>query len=99
MNTILKSIRQRLSPQSFPDTAEQLQNSDPFTGWCLLQCRVTAGLIIKDASEAILNETFGKSRTNVVFSPHKFLGVPNAGTLLLRSDTKLPDCGLSPGYG
>jgi hypothetical protein len=32
MNVILKHIRQRLSAQSFPDTAEDLAKSDLFTG-------------------------------------------------------------------
>ena len=30
MNITLKRIRQRLSPQSFPDTAEELEKSDLF---------------------------------------------------------------------
>ena len=33
MNVILKRIRQRLAPQSFPDTAEDLAKNDVFTGW------------------------------------------------------------------
>jgi len=33
MNIMLKRIRQRLSPQSFPDTAEQLEKSDLFSEW------------------------------------------------------------------
>jgi hypothetical protein len=33
MNVVLKRIRQRRSPQSFPDTAEDLAKSDLFTGW------------------------------------------------------------------
>jgi hypothetical protein len=32
MNRILKRFRQRLAPQSFPETVEDLAKSDLFTG-------------------------------------------------------------------
>jgi hypothetical protein len=45
MNILLKRIRQRLSPQSFPDTAEQLEKSDLFSGWWYYSVELLPGLI------------------------------------------------------
>jgi hypothetical protein len=47
MNIILKCIRQRLFPQSFPDTAEELAKSDLFTGWWYYSVELLPGLITK----------------------------------------------------
>jgi 2-polyprenyl-3-methyl-5-hydroxy-6-metoxy-1,4-benzoquinol methylase len=47
MNVILKRIRQRLSPQSFPETAEDLATSDLFTGWWYYSVELMPGLITK----------------------------------------------------
>ena len=47
MNVILKRIRQRLSPQSFPGTAEELAKSDLFTWWWYYSAELTPGLITK----------------------------------------------------
>lgn len=47
MNVILKRIRQRLSPQSFPGTAEELAKSDLFTAWWYYSVELMPGLITK----------------------------------------------------
>jgi 2-polyprenyl-3-methyl-5-hydroxy-6-metoxy-1,4-benzoquinol methylase len=47
MNVALKRIRQRLSPQSFPDTAEDLAKSALFTGWWYYSVELLPGLITK----------------------------------------------------
>jgi 2-polyprenyl-3-methyl-5-hydroxy-6-metoxy-1,4-benzoquinol methylase len=47
MNAILKRIRQRLAPQSFPNTAEELVKSDLFTGWWYYSVELMPGLITK----------------------------------------------------
>jgi 2-polyprenyl-3-methyl-5-hydroxy-6-metoxy-1,4-benzoquinol methylase len=47
MNIILKRIRQRLSPQSLPDTAEELTKSDLFTAWWYYSVELLPGLITK----------------------------------------------------
>ena len=47
MNMMLKRIRQRLSPQSFPDTAEQLEKSDLFSEWWYYSVELLPGLITK----------------------------------------------------
>jgi len=47
MNTILSRIRQRLSQQSFPDTAENLEKSDLFARWWYYSVELLPGLITK----------------------------------------------------
>jgi 2-polyprenyl-3-methyl-5-hydroxy-6-metoxy-1,4-benzoquinol methylase len=47
MNTILNRIRRRLSQQSFPHTAEDLEKSDLFTGWWYYSVELLPGLITK----------------------------------------------------
>ncbi len=47
MNTILSRIRRRLSQQSFPHTAEDLEKSDLFTGWWYYSVELLPGLITK----------------------------------------------------
>src|SRR6476659_2809176 len=47
MNAILKRIRERLSQQSFPNTAEELAKSDLFTGWWYYSVELMPGLITK----------------------------------------------------
>ena len=47
MNAILNCIRQRLSPQSFPSTAEELAQSDLFTGWWYYSVELMPGSITK----------------------------------------------------
>ena len=42
---ILKRICQRLSPQSLPDTAEELEKSDLFAGWWYYSVELLPGLI------------------------------------------------------
>ena len=44
MNTILSRIRRRLSQQSFPDGAEELETSDLFTGWWYYSVELLPGL-------------------------------------------------------
>jgi 2-polyprenyl-3-methyl-5-hydroxy-6-metoxy-1,4-benzoquinol methylase len=47
MNTILSRIRRRLSHQSFPDNAEELEKSNLFTGWWYYSVELLPGLITK----------------------------------------------------
>ena len=44
---ILKRIRQRLSPQRFPQTAEELGKSDLFAGWWYYSVELLPGLITR----------------------------------------------------
>jgi 2-polyprenyl-3-methyl-5-hydroxy-6-metoxy-1,4-benzoquinol methylase len=47
MNRILKRFRQRLAPQSFPETLEELAKSDLFTGWWYYSVELMPGLITR----------------------------------------------------
>ncbi len=47
MNATITRIRQRLSPQRFPDTAEDLAKSDLFTGWWYYSVKLLPNLITK----------------------------------------------------
>src|SRR6476646_2003576 len=47
MNTIVSRIQQRLSRQSFPHSAEDLQKSDLFAGWWYYSVELLPGLITK----------------------------------------------------
>ena len=47
MNVIPRRIRQRLSRQRFPDTAEELAKSDLFTGWWYYSAELMPGLITR----------------------------------------------------
>jgi 2-polyprenyl-3-methyl-5-hydroxy-6-metoxy-1,4-benzoquinol methylase len=47
MNVIPKRIRQRLSLQSFPDTAEELAKSDLFNGWWYYSVELMPDLVTK----------------------------------------------------
>ena len=47
MNQILSRIRRRLSQQSFPDNAEELEKSDLFTRWWYYSVELLPGLITK----------------------------------------------------
>jgi 2-polyprenyl-3-methyl-5-hydroxy-6-metoxy-1,4-benzoquinol methylase len=47
MNPILNCIRQRFSPQTFPETAEDLATSDLFTRWWYYSVELLPGLITR----------------------------------------------------
>src|SRR6476661_4705125 len=47
MNTIVSRIQQRLSRQSFPHSAEDLQKSELFAGWWYYSVELLPGLITK----------------------------------------------------
>jgi len=47
MHTILRRIRQRFSPQSFPSTDQELRKSELFTGWWYYSVELLPGLIIQ----------------------------------------------------
>jgi len=47
MNVIPRRIRQRLSRQRFPDTAEELAKTDLFTGWWYYSVELMPGLVTK----------------------------------------------------
>jgi dTDP-4-amino-4,6-dideoxygalactose transaminase len=47
--------------------------------------------ILEDASQALLTDSVGQNSNFVVYSPRKFLGVPDGGILSMKGDSQLPD--------
>jgi len=50
--------------------------------------------VVEDACQALLNKQFCEHSHYVVFSPRKFVGVPDGGILLAQGDAKLPEVNL-----
>jgi dTDP-4-amino-4,6-dideoxygalactose transaminase len=47
--------------------------------------------IVEDACQALLNERFSEHAHYIIFSPRKFVGVPDGGVLLANGDVDLPE--------
>jgi dTDP-4-amino-4,6-dideoxygalactose transaminase len=64
-----------------------------FNQWsaCGAEVRERGGWVVEDASQALLNARFCEYAHYVVFSPRKFVGVPDGGILLAQRDAKLPE--------
>jgi hypothetical protein len=60
------------------------------------EARKRGAWIVEDACQALLNERFCDRSHYVVFSPRKFVGVPDGGILLAQGDTPLPEQNLPP---
>jgi len=66
-------------------------NTDPV----LLEAAARGALLVDDAAQALLTAGMGTGASAIIYSPRKFLGVPDGGCLVtltpgLRSDTDLP---------
>jgi hypothetical protein len=55
------------------------------------EARKRGAWIVEDAWQALLNERFCDYSHYVIFSPRKFVGVPDGGILLAQGDTSLPE--------
>jgi dTDP-4-amino-4,6-dideoxygalactose transaminase len=55
------------------------------------EARRRGAWVIEDAAQALLREHFNKQSHYVVFSPRKFVGVPEGGILMALDGAKLPD--------
>ncbi len=51
---------------------------------CIQQIQERGGLVLEDASQALLTRGVGRCADFVLYSPRKFLGVPDGGILVLR---------------
>lgn len=72
----------------------------PCDGDLIQQIIKRGAYVLEDASQALLSSHVGEHSDWVVFSPRKFLGVPDGGILLLRNDqTLLPIRELMPPPG
>jgi len=55
------------------------------------EARQRGAWVIEDACQAMLNREFCQCSHYVLFSPRKFVGVPDGGILLAQNGAKLPD--------
>ena len=58
--------------------------------------RVRGAWVVEDACQALLNDRFSEHAHYVVFSPRKFVGVPDGGVLLAQGDAQLTANSLPP---
>jgi hypothetical protein len=59
------------------------------------EARRRGAWVVEDACQAMLNDQFCESAHYVVFSPRKFIGVPDGGILAARNGAELPGRPLS----
>ncbi|MCH7889298.1 MAG: DegT/DnrJ/EryC1/StrS aminotransferase family protein [Proteobacteria bacterium] len=62
---------------------------------CIARVKKRGAWILEDASQALLSDRDGSAHF-VLYSPHKFLGVPDGGILVAGRDANLPDLKLEP---
>jgi len=60
------------------------------------EARKRGAWVVEDACQAMLNDQFCEHSHYVVFSPRKFIGVPDGGILLAQKGGKLPGETLQP---
>jgi len=68
-----------------------------FDTWSLHggEARARGAYIVEDACQAMLNKDFSPHSDYIIFSPRKFIGVPDGGILLARKNANLPDADFS----
>jgi len=86
------------------DWLEQVQHGDlviliDYFGFrndsaCAVQARERGAWVLEDASQALLSGNVGRFSDFVVYSPRKFLGVPDGGILYNNSDVHFQDIDL-----
>jgi len=59
--------------------------------WHGVEARGRGARVVEDACQAMLNEDFSSHSDYIIFSPRKFIGVPDGGVLLAGKNTELPD--------
>ena len=67
-----------------------------FDTWNLngVEARARGARIVEDACQAMLNKDFSPHSDYIIFSPRKFIGVPDGGILLAGKNKELPDADL-----
>jgi hypothetical protein len=66
----------------------------PAAGWLFEYAKSRRAVVLEDACQALLTEGVGLRADFVLFSPRKFLGVPDGGILASRVDVHLPAASL-----
>jgi dTDP-4-amino-4,6-dideoxygalactose transaminase len=61
---------------------------------CACQAKERGAWVLEDACQALLSEEVGSCSDFVLFSPRKFLGVPDGGVLALKSKLAFPQLDL-----
>jgi hypothetical protein len=56
-----------------------------------VEARARGARVVEDACQAMLNKDFSPHSDYIIFSPRKFIGVPDGGILLARKNTELAD--------
>lgn len=101
----LYGIGSDLQPVSLDWTAEVEPGdlvivTDYFGFPCNLECkqriRKQGGVVLEDACQALLSQEVGQDADFVLYSPRKFLGVPDGGLLILQNDQELMNVRLDP---
>jgi hypothetical protein len=63
----------------------------PSDSTCAIEAKKRGAWLCKDASQALLSETVGELWDFVLFSPRKFLGVPDGGILVAKEPLSPPE--------
>jgi dTDP-4-amino-4,6-dideoxygalactose transaminase len=63
----------------------------PISSKCVDLVRARGALVAEDATQALLSDGVGSRGDFAIFSPRKFLGVPDGGILLLNRPLDIPD--------
>ena len=60
------------------------------------EARKRGAWVVEDACQAMLNERFCEYSHYIIFSPRKFIGVPDGGILMAQDGSELPSLNLQP---
>ncbi len=63
---------------------------------CITSAKAQGAWVLEDASQALLSEEIGQLADYVLFSPRKFLGVPDGGVLRFNNNIEINDIKLKP---
>lgn len=67
----------------------------PCDSSCAIRAKESGAWVLEDASQALLSGGLGRFSDFVLFSPRKFLGVPDGGILTLNCEADFPSINLS----
>lgn len=67
----------------------------PCDSSCAIRAKEQGAWVLEDACQALLSAGVGQSSDFVLFSPRKFLGVPDSGILTLNCEADFPSINLS----
>ena len=68
----------------------------PQTDEVVNRCRETGAVVIEDACQALLSDCVGTHADYTVYSPRKWVGVPDGGILKVAEHSQIPEMTLTP---